>query len=213
MHPDKELAQHFLKRIHHYYPIGMPGFPHDYQGYKELLQIQEDKFKDIEREEPKVWYNLVNEIREQWQGRDVFNGVGAQFPCYEANILLSNESRTGLNICTSLTLSLSLLVDYYSIVVFDEYSYMGPINSGVQHRFVCSGMQHHLQLDAKIDDLKRIVSKHFPGYIHARHDVLFKYKVDGGVPYKGSYDDKGEYTIYDYLFSGGLLGQQYTVAH
>lgn len=48
---------------------------------------------------------------------------------------------------------------------------------------------------------------------YANHNVLFDYKILGGYPYKGTYDDLGEYTIYDYLFLGGLFKEKYTVAH
>jgi len=97
--------------------------------------------------------------------------------------------------------------------VVDVYAYRGPEFSGVSHQVVCSGLQHHLELDGKIETLKLIVKRYFPEYAYANHDVLFKYKIHGGYPYNGSYDDLGQYTIYDYLFSGSLFMQEYTVAH
>ncbi|MGB8193233.1 MAG: hypothetical protein WCF67_14990 [Chitinophagaceae bacterium] len=213
MHPNKELAQYFLQQIHHYYPIGLPYFSHDYPGFQELVQIQQDKFEAIEREEPKAWYELVDAVRTEWSDYQVFNSVAAQFPCYEVSISLADESKTGLHMHSSLTLSVSLLVPYFSIVVVDVYAYRGQEHSGVSHQVVCSGLLHHLELDAKIEALKRIVNKYFTEYKYANHDVLFNYKIHGGYPYKGSYDDLGQYTVYDYLFSAGLFRQRYTVAH
>jgi len=213
MHPNKELAQYFLQRIHHYYPIGLPHFSHGYPGFQELQQIMQDKFSAIEREEPKTWYDLVKEVQNEWSGYQVFNSMAAQFPCYEVSVRLAEAAKTGMHIYSSLILSVSLLVKHYAIVVVDQYSYQGPEYSGVSHKIVCSGMQHHLELDAKIQRLKHIVCEFFPEHQYTNHDVLFKYKIQGGYPYNGSYDDLGEYTIYDYLFSGGLFRQQYTVAH
>ena len=213
MHPYQQLAQYFLERIHHYYPIGLPHFAPTYPGFQELQEIQRKKFIALEQEEPKAWYSLVEAVQNEWSGCQIFNSVAAQFPCYEVQISLTEAALTGLHIHSSLTLSVSLLVKHYAIVVIDDYSYTGPEHSGAWHKFICSGVHHHLKLDAKIEALKRIVQGHFPEHQHAPHEVLFKYKVQGGYPYKGSYDDLGEYTIYDYLFSGGLFGQQYTVAH
>lgn len=213
MHPDKQLAQYFLQQIHHYYPIGLPHFADDYPGFQEMKLIQERKFAAIEREEPKEWYGLVKAIRNEWSGYEVFNSVAAQFPCYELTITLSEESMTGLLKHCSLTLSLSLLVKYYAIVVTDHYVYRGGEHTGIIQKVVCSGFQHHLQLDAKIEKLKEIVANYFPEYKYTNHNVLFGYRIGGGYPYKGTYDDLEEYTIYDYLFSGGLFKQRYTVAH
>jgi hypothetical protein len=213
MHPNQELAQYFLQRIHHYYPIGLPHFSHGYPGFQELQQIQQDKFTALEHEDPKAWYDLVEAVRHEWSGYQVFNSVAVQFPCYEVSVSLTETAMTGLNIYSSLALSISLLVKYYAIVVVDQYSYQGPEHSGVSHSIVCSGMQHHLGLDAKIEVLKGIVSNYFPDYQYTMHDVLFNYKIHGGYPYNGSYDDLGVYTIYDYLFSGGLFRQRYTFAH
>lgn len=213
MHPQKQLALFFLKQIQHYYPIGLPNFPDDYPGFQQMQQIQKAKFEAIEQEEPKNWYALVDDVRKQWSGYQVFNAVAAQFPCYELIITLKEESLTGLRKLSSLTLSVSLLVKYYAVIVTDHYVYYGGEYTGVAHKVVCSGFKNHLELDDKIESLKEIVARHFPDYQYVNHDVLFKYKIHGGFPYHGNYDDLGEYTIYDYLFSGGLFKQKYTVAH
>jgi hypothetical protein len=212
MHPDQELAQYFLKRIHHYYPIGLPHFAAVYPGFEEMQELQRKKFEAIEKEQPEAWYKLVDETRKEWSGYDVFNSVAAQFPCYELTIALNDESKTGFHYHCSLTLSISLLVPYYAIVIVDDYSYQGPKYSGVSHKVVSSGFQHHLDLDAKLNKQKDIVETYFTNQ-YARHNVLFNYKILGGYPYHGTYDDLGAYTIYDYLFSGGLFNQKYTVAH
>lgn len=213
MHLNQELAQYFLQVIHHYYPIGLPHLSGSYPGFQELQQIQRKKFDAIEHGEPKAWYDLVEGIRNLWTGHQVFNSVAAQFPCYEASVTLNDTSMTGRHVHSSLMISISLLTRHYAIIVLDYYSYMGPEDSGVAHTFVCSGTQHHLALDARINELKNLVSKSFPDHAYADHDVLFKYKIHGGYPCNGSYSDPRGYTIYDYLFSGGLIGRQYTVAH
>src|SRR5215210_2013376 len=134
MHPNKQLAQYFLKQVHHYYPIGLPHFADDYPGFQEIKQIQEAKFAALEREEPKEWYGLVAAVQNEWNGYQLFNSVAAQFPCYELSITVSDESQTGLHKHCSLTLSLSLLVKHYAIVVVDHYVYQGPEHSGIIHK-------------------------------------------------------------------------------
>lgn len=97
--------------------------------------------------------------------------------------------------------------------MIDHYIYQGGAYTGITHKVVCSGFQHHLELDTRIENIKKIVANYFPEYKYTDHQVLFQYKVVGGYPYKGNYDDLGEYTIYDYLFSGDLFNQRYSVAH
>lgn len=213
MHPDQQLAQNFLQEIHQYYPIGLPHFEDSHPGFQQLRKIQLDKFAASEREEPKLWYDLVKVAQEQWGGKKVFNSIATPFPCYELGINLSDKALTGLRMHSSLTLSVSLLVKYYAIVVTDSYAYMGPENSGASHQFVCSGLQHHLELEGKIEEMVQSVRQFFPEYRRANHNVLFNYKVLGGYPYPLGYDDLSEYTIYDYLFSNILQKQRYTVVH
>jgi hypothetical protein len=103
------------------------------------------------------------------------------------------------------------LVKYFAILIVDTYAYQGPEYSGVAHRFIGSGYQHHLEIEPKINALVKTVQQFFPDYQHARHNVLFNYKILGGYPFTAGYEDLGEYTIYDYLFSQEFMRQKYTV--
>lgn len=213
MHPDKQLAQYFLEKIHNYYPIGLPHFEEDYPGYQQLLNIQKEKFEAVQQSEPKAWFDLVEAIKKQWDGYRVTNSIAVPFPSYQLTVELYNQQKPGLWIDSSLVLTVSLLVKYFAIFVVDNYTYQGPENSGVAHKFICSGYRHHLGIESKINPLTGAVQRCFPDYQQARHNVLFNYKVLGGYPFTAGYEDVGEYTIYDYLFSQDFIKQKYTVTH
>jgi hypothetical protein len=212
---NKSLAVSFLQKIHYYYPIGMPHFMDDYPGYMELKRIQHEKMLRLEKEEPANWFQLIDEMKKEWSGEHAVTASAAPFPCYKLRIALEREAKTGFVRNSSLIVAISLLVNYYAITVVDDYVYMYQDNNDAiaGHKVVCSGENYHLPILDKIARLKQRVERHFPGYVHAPHEVIFRYKVLGGFAYTGWYEYMDQSVIYDYLFSHDFTGVKYTVAH
>jgi hypothetical protein len=215
MQPDAALITYFLERIHYYYPIGMPQLFDNYPGYRELKKIQHEKMVVAEHEQPVNWFQLAAEVKKQWSECQVTNMAGTPFPAFKLHIDLQGEEKAGTARRSSLLLIVSLLVNYYSIVVIDDYVYRSneAIDAVTNHKFLCSGENYHLPIAGKVAGLKSQVESYFPEYRHAPHYVIFNYKVRGGFSHNAWYENMDQNTIFDFLFCSDFVNVPYTVAH
>ncbi|SIN95660.1 hypothetical protein [Chitinophaga niabensis] len=211
---DNRIIGELLKKIHSFYPIGLPLLQHEYEGFRNLKEILHKKQIAAGNNEPAEWFTFAGETEKDWAGYEVINFAGKPFPCYELSIILFNGTNNGLSVTGTLTVTLSLLVKHYTVYVYDEYNYtLGENSSFVPgHGYLYSGMKYHLNIADKIQRIKERIEKYFPEHTFIDFKYLFTQKILGGYSYSGGYEDVGKNVIYDYLFSTSMLGKVYSVA-
>ena len=211
---EKRIIEELLRKIHFFYPIGLPLLHSEYEGFKTLKEILYKKQIVADNGNPAEWFTLAEETTKDWEGCEVINFVGKPFPCYELSIILFSEMQKGLSITGTLTLTLSLLVKHYTVYVYDEYSSSNEKgNFTSSHGYLYSGIQYHLDISDKIQRIKERVEKYFPEYTFIGHNPLFAHKILGGYAYSCGYEDMDKNVIYDYLFSTSMLGKEYSVEY
>lgn len=209
---DATIVNILFEQVQYYYSLGLPHFQDRHTGNKAL---QEKLANKVDNAEP--FYTYFEQVKKDWAGTEVYMGpVAFPWPSYEADIHLERAETPGLTTRVILRVSVSILVDYYSIFVLDEYSYHSQFDAALlaDHVFIRSGMEHRLDLAARIERLKQLTEQHFLRHQFVGHGSLFRLEVNGGYPVYASPNDPGRpYTIYDYLFSGALYKTRFSLAY
>lgn len=214
MNQDVELLLYFLNKIHSYYPIGLPHLRDDYEGYQNLLDIQNRKMNKAIEGKHEHWEILVNKMKQEWGNEQVLNLAGAPFPCYQTTINLGSVNEDGCRKSSQVILTVSLLVSYYALFVCDDYDFITYSGSKpiTNHKIISSGEGHPMIANNMLEKIKEAVETAFQGYKHANHHVLFKHKILGGFGLNGWLENMNNSVIYDYLFGSDMIDMKYSVA-
>ncbi len=190
----------FLKKIHQYYPIGMPELEDKYPGILEIRNLVNQKILELEQENS-VWNILVAELKASLVNYRVINYVHF-FPSYCILIEIEPycyDKETSSEICVIV----SLLTKHYTIFKQDIHV-DGHVKTVVSFESI---KYDHSEI---LKSVESGIKSHYFDYEFVSHALLFNTKVYGGYPYHGNdckTIDKPS-SVFDYLFSYHLCNYE-----
>lgn len=203
-----DIKLELLQAVHTFYPLGLPWMAESHQGHQNLKALVVTKINNAIENNPASWFSLAENLKTLFKEFQTFNFAGHPFPSYEFTILLRDEIRHGSNVAISMTVNLSLLVNYYTAYVYEHFSFESS-GHGIVHRTE----QYDEALSSKLQSLKKELAHLFPGYLYVDPQHVFRHKILGGFGYGGDETDMNNHTFFDFLFSNTLVNRRYTFAH
>lgn len=210
------IIEDLLKKVHEYYPVGMPDLSNSYSGrlaFNEIIRQQYDGQRP--KEETESWSKTLDELKKLPQDR-LYDLSMYQFPNYAVKLTLEKSKDQEVYTERTLHLAISLLTHHFTTF----YSYSIEIES-LRRKF---SRKDSLQLghivfygketaNSEQKDLltkaNNIVTTNFPDHYFVAHDLLMKREIEGVMPY----DEELEYyqlrmkahSFYELLFDNGIL--------
>ncbi|RFM29106.1 hypothetical protein DXN05_10150 [Deminuibacter soli] len=130
-----------------------------------------------------------------------------QFPNYSATVKLSSKHQEGLELSTSIVVDISLLCEYFTIYIEDEYrlSYQ-PANGTEKYKTMYSVERFDTGFaeDEKlaIDKVNAAVAAIWPEKQMINYFALKTTMVEGGKPFKMEWSTETKHSLYEFMFSG-----------
>lgn len=196
-----------LKNTQKYYPIGMPFLYEEYDGYKMFKEKLEKKVNQILAKENTSWVRLVENVRQKFSLKPIFDYSYLQFPSYIMNLELKKNDSKEIEYTKSLVLNISLLVNYYTLFFED----IVKVKKGIDEKGLQNSPYFRIVYFNKCIDkdcfeiayiIKKISEEVFEEYKFIQHDLLLNNKVQGGNIYGDMRNEEfKEYSLYEYLFS------------
>lgn len=204
---DLGLELHLLKRVHEYYPIGLPEANEDYAGHHILKEKLESKINGIINNAiPADFINLKKGIEDAFQNTElrVLDEYHTQFPSYALSIELFKEKYNTITVTDSIKVNTSLLTNHFTL--FYDQTILSSCYSAVVNQQLpvfSTIISSHNNLDKGrhyYDILINLITKHLPSYIYADCQKLFTCLIRGGTPFGMDNLTDKNYPIFAYLF-------------
>lgn len=209
MHAESAQTLLLMQAISRFYPVGLSVEREFHEGFQKIREITLNKNYAAENNSPKRWFEMIDQVRKDWNGLEVINLAGTPFPGYRMIIFVDQQQSIN-EPAVMLTLSLSLLVANYTVFITDIHR---DKNSGKELKLashiITDGNNHRLKLTDKIQQLKNTLNHYFPEYSFVHPKILFTHKVEGAYAYAGNQQELDKDVIYDYLFSHDMTGLEY----
>lgn len=206
-----------LQSIQNYYPIGNTSISLDYPGIKAIKKIITDKIEKIQQNEPTPHNSLVNSLNDLLPQFSVNDCGFFEFPSYLVTIDLEESISKEMNLRVTLTLAISLLVDYYTIYISNVYNiqkdshFTAPGN--ILYEVVYLESCNKDQIKDVVKTVNDQVSKYFHTHKFISHSLLFNNHIKGGrtlFDLERDYEN-ALYCYYDFLFSSNKVFNNYKV--
>lgn len=200
------MIENLLKKVHYYYPIGMPGISENYKGYQEIRTIIEQKMDDLTVDKKPIHKEWMDDIKKKHSLYDISDFSFWQFPSYYISIALENNQLNGIEISKRAIVVVSLLANYFTVYIEDEYKYLYFDKEEHNHPsslVLCNKKCYSLEFRKLIESLIATTSNHFINHEFIDHRILFNHKIYGGTILFNikNFDVNKAYTFYDFLFS------------
>lgn len=202
------MRSQLLKKIHEYYPIGIPMLREEYPGYAELRSKIEMKIQHLLDEDITPLSKLINELKANISF-EIEDFSHHQFPSYYFAINLKTSNTENVSCKKSLLVFISLLTNHYTFFFEDHYDFYYK-NKNLEYSkslftkvFYYSSFPLNENLNFLEKILHKIIPRFFEQYDFINHDLLFETKVIGGMTLVNPerYDPWKEYSCFEYLFS------------
>lgn len=196
------VTELLLKKVHQYYPIGLPHLFH-YEGYNELKKLIAKKIDHlINKDRIEPWTSLVDDLLESSKPFGLTDHSYVQLPSYVLSIDISDDTRNQLKNVSSLVLTVSLLDTCFTVYFENIISFEKASGKFLPVAKIISAKQNDSEIYKNLfGTVTDKVANHFPAYRFIDHTILFNSRVLGGIPYGQSVEDfQSSYAIFDYLF-------------
>ncbi|MGB8193828.1 MAG: hypothetical protein WCF67_17985 [Chitinophagaceae bacterium] len=211
MHPCQfSTSSDLIEAIERYYPIGGLQERQNHIGFENLENMIIRKITAANDKQPAEWFALVEGIRREWKEHEVRNLASRSFPSYQASVLISKTITSRLQAWTVLTLSLSLLIPYFTFYMREKRILIKQTGETKQRYIISEGQYQPKSIEEKIDLLSTLVRKHYPHYKLAHGHYLLNVKVKYRIAYGGSSWHLGEGVLYDYLIGNEMTGIEFS---
>jgi hypothetical protein len=193
---ETKIVTELLKKVHEFYPIGLPHLNNIYPGYKELLSITEKKINNLIEKKADSWDNMVISLAKETT-TEIRDESFLQFPNRSLRLEFSDQIYSDLIIRKNIHLYVSLLLNRYTYFVKQEFIVNG------KHVLSLVSTQ---QEENNTELLKLVGNKmkdYYNDYSYVSHKVLLSYNIQGGTPHGEIHGSDANYPIFSFLF--GLL--------
>ncbi|OKS84879.1 hypothetical protein [Mucilaginibacter polytrichastri] len=206
-----------LSAIHRYYPIGLPHLNNDYAGYQDVKNIIETKINQlIANDLPEHCTALLNEVKAEFSGLEVYDNLYHQFPSIDLSINLFNSKENNIERVTLLSLKISLLTNHY--IIYYENSFTFTNYQTLRHIPIKTRIISSVNEEADVSGewykkLFKIVNHIYPLYKQVNHRHVFTRFIKGGLPYPFDYSNQIDYPIYNYLFGNDVINEEVRISN
>jgi len=214
------IINDLLHAVYSHYPVGYPHFTQKYPGYLKMGEILADKINlecnDINSVSNKFAADLQSLLPEY----RIDNRNYLQFPNYLYVLPIASEDLGTVVHEFELNIVISLLCDYYTVVLADIYRTRGISADGIipdhfvsRHSVFSYSSSVGRVSEHSIPVITETINKYFPGKNYVPHRLLMETPLVTGVtPFMNLYDParKG-YSFWELLFLNDDLHNVATV--
>jgi len=198
------LLVELIHAAHRYYPIGFELENEQYDGFKEAIEIVDQKISSLVNGSlPENLLNLETDIRSLFSDLTVTDEYAIQFPNYAFGVALSEEDFPNLRRAILLRIRISLLTKHYTYFYEEHITHKAFKASGslVNTTVVSSYLNGNEHNPGLLSQLRNMIEESFPGYSYANHDLLFQTKIEYGTPFgEIAIPIHKYYSLYQFLF-------------
>lgn len=200
-----------LQSIHKYYPIGLVNFNDQYEGFKALKSILENKInRVIDKTLPYECYDLVSKLQKNFGVENAFDENHRQFPCYSYFINLREDKISNFRVVKLLKIKISLLVKFFT--VFQETIILSiPGTLPKKNSIIYKIITEYENSDNGRAFLEKNINESFPSYKSIDYSLLLNTKIHAGIPFGLDHSEKTCFPIYAFLFDNDLEPFNYIV--
>jgi hypothetical protein len=202
---ENKIELSLLEYLYSVYPVGLPYLQTRFKGVIKANEILLSKLNNLENNSD--WKPTIEELAKKFPGTLLDRGF-IQFPSYLASIDRQKSTSERFIFVSRLHLCISLLCPYYTVFFEDEYRFDKHFEFSITlpHRiFYSKRKPDSSELEKTIEEVQKIVAKYFPQYEFVSHQILFRHKIPGVIPYREDPNtQENSYTFYRLLFEGSL---------
>ncbi len=206
---DNIVLNDLLKSVHNYYPINTTEAENVPGKTTQRNKILEAKINGVINGESSAWSKLVQRL--SGHHKHISNMDFLQFPSYVLTIKTEESTLSEfVTLSSSLTISVSLLSNYFTVFCEDNYEITNIKNDWEDHpikfrifyteRLAESG-NHSVQ--HLLNSIKKETKTYFPTYDFVHHAALMSNTVPGNMVLPWT-PQTASHSIYTYLFDGFL---------
>lgn len=178
-----------------------------------LMSLTERKINDvILNDVPKDCAELFKNLQTHFSGLQIVPEFHRQFPNYALTIVLDEDNCKDFQVVYNLKIRISLIVDYF-VVFYEEVLTHNNISGNpvmfqpLKTQLISSSLRLRDHENIISNEVKKLVTHHFPNHNYLNHLPLFKSVFTDSLPFGAEEVEVGplDRSFYTFLFDNEFL--------
>jgi hypothetical protein len=203
------LINELLKSVYSHYPVGYWQYKEFYSGYKKMEEIVNHKLNFECNDSSSPSNVFAFSLRNRLADMSIENRNYLNYPNYNYVIHVSKSSTGQVEQRHSIEICISLLCNYYTMYIVNEYALKKTGNDSVEYYpatfATYSFSDNREDTDtAVLKVVQDLLFEHFPQKEFVKHSTLMSHKITSVFPFRQDVyfgTDRTHFSLFDLLFN------------